>query len=140
MEELLLEPIDHLEGSVRVPGSKSLSNRLLLLAAMAEGETRLEHLLESDDVARMREALAALAISTEGDARAFLVSGRAEALWSAGNQDLALHLGNAGTAMRPLAAALTLGRGRFRLGGDPRMHERPIGPLVDALRTLGAHI
>ena len=68
------------------------------------------------------------------------VSGRAEALWSAGNQDVSLHLGNAGTAMRPLAAALTLGRGRFRLSGDPRMHERPIGPLVDALRTLGAHI
>ena len=140
MKELLLEPIDHLEGSVRVPGSKSLSNRLLLLAAMAEGETRLEHLLESDDVARMREALAALGISTEEDARAFRVSGRAEALWSAGNQDVSLHLGNAGTAMRPLAAALTLGRGRFRLRGDPRMHERPIGPLVDALRTLGAHI
>jgi 3-phosphoshikimate 1-carboxyvinyltransferase len=140
VSRLVLEPIRHFAGTVRVPGSKSLSNRLLLLAAMAEGETRLEHLLASDDVARMREALAALGIDVHDEETTTRVAGRSEALWSPGNAELSLHLGNAGTAMRPLVAALTLGRGHFRLGGDPRMHERPIGPLVDALRTLGARI
>ena len=140
MSRLVLNPIRQFTGRVRVPGSKSLSNRLLLLAAMAEGETRLGHLLASDDVARMREALAALGIDAREDGTDTVVAGRSEALWSPGNAEVALHLGNAGTAMRPLVAALTLGRGRFRLGGDPRMHERPIGPLVDALRTLGARI
>jgi 3-phosphoshikimate 1-carboxyvinyltransferase len=138
--DLRLDPISEFTGTVRVPGSKSLSNRLLLLAAMAEGETRLGHLLASDDVARMREALGALGIAVGDDGTDTVVAGRSEALWSPGNGELSLHLGNAGTAMRPLAAALTLGRGRYRLGGDPRMHERPIGPLVDALRALGARI
>ena len=76
---------------------------------MAEGETRLDHLLASDDVARMREALGALAIGVADDGeQAVVVAGRSEALWSPGNAELALHLGNAGTAMRPLVAALTL--------------------------------
>ena len=140
MNSLTLAPISHFEGTLRVPGSKSLSNRMLLLAALADGRTSLSHLLASDDVARMREALGALAIGIEDEGPVTHVAGRSEALWAAGNAELSLHLGNAGTAMRPLVAALTLGRGRFRLGGDPRMHERPIGPLVDALRILGASI
>jgi 3-phosphoshikimate 1-carboxyvinyltransferase len=140
MDELTLTPLGRLAGTVRVPGSKSLSNRLLLLSALAEGTTRLEHLLASDDVRRMLEALGTLGVTVLGEDGDFTVGGRAEALWGDGNRRTVLHLGNAGTAMRPLTAALTLGRGTFELGGDPRMHERPIGPLVDALRTLGARI
>lgn len=154
MDQLRLDPITRLQGEVRVPGSKSLSNRLLLLAAMAEGETRLTHLLDSDDTRRMLEALAALGVGVHKEVHqevhqeggrdttddAVLVDGSASALWAPGNQLTTLHLGNAGTAMRPLAAALTLGRGRYRLDGDPRMRERPIGPLIEALRALGADI
>ncbi|HSG87570.1 MAG TPA: 3-phosphoshikimate 1-carboxyvinyltransferase [Pseudomonadales bacterium] len=137
---LTLQPVTRLTGTVRVPGSKSLSNRMLLLAAMAQGETRLGHLLDSDDTRRMREALAALGVAVTTDGDDTLVGGQQGALWAPGNALTELHLGNAGTAMRPLAAALTLGRGTYRLAGDPRMHERPIGPLVDALQALGATI
>lgn len=148
MDQLRLDPITRLRGEVRVPGSKSLSNRLLLLAAMADGETRLTHLLDSDDTRRMLEALATLGVAVQQEVHrdpdavdaGVRVDGEASALWAPGNQLTELHLGNAGTAMRPLAAALTLGRGRYRLDGDPRMRERPIGPLVDALRALGADI
>lgn len=140
MPSLVLQPVRRLTGSVRVPGSKSLSNRMLLLAAMAEGETHLDHLLDSDDTRRMREALMALGVDMETRGSETRIGGQTGALWAPGNAITALHLGNAGTAMRPLAAALTLGRGRYRLSGDPRMHERPIGPLVDALVALGADI
>lgn len=140
MDRLELAPIDRLTGTVRVPGSKSLSNRLLLLAAMADDETRLGHLLDSDDTRRMREALVALGVSVTQDGTDTVVGGQRGPLWAPGNQLVELHLGNAGTAMRPLAAALTLGRGTYRLSGDPRMHERPIGPLVAALRVLGAEL
>jgi 3-phosphoshikimate 1-carboxyvinyltransferase len=141
MDTLVLEPIDRVRGAVRVPGSKSLSNRLLLLAALARGSTRLRHLLASDDVARMREALAALGVRTEAETEDTLrVDGAGGPFPRPGAEPLQLRLGNAGTAMRPLAAVLTLGAGHFELDGDPRMRERPIGPLVDALRTLGARI
>lgn len=140
MDELTLTPLGRLTGRVRVPGSKSLSNRMLLLAAMAEGETRLAHLLDSDDVRRMLDALGELGVTVLGEGDDWLVGGQGASLWGDGNRRISLDLGNAGTAMRPLTAALTLGRGHFELGGDARMHERPIGPLVEALTTLGARI
>lgn len=140
MDRLLLQPIAKMQGAVRIPGSKSLSNRLLLLAALAEGETRVEHLLDSDDVRRMLEALEALGVPMTRDVDAVTVTGSGGPLDAPGDDVLTLELGNAGTAVRPLTAALTLGRGQFRIQGDPRMHERPIGPLVEALQTLGADI
>lgn len=140
MDRLLLQPIAKIQGAVRIPGSKSLSNRLLLLAALAEGETRVEHPLDSDDVRRMLEALDALGVGLQRDADAITVTGMGGPLNAPENEVLTLELGNAGTAVRPLTAALTLGQGQFRIQGDPRMHERPIGPLVEALRSLGADI
>ncbi|MEE4361083.1 MAG: 3-phosphoshikimate 1-carboxyvinyltransferase [Pseudomonadales bacterium] len=140
MDELVIEPIPSVRGKVRVPGSKSLSNRILLLAALAEGTTRIHHLLDSDDVTRMREALTDLGVHTSTDGDSLRVVGRGGPLSLTDDRPRRLHLGNAGTAMRPLAAVLTLGTGHFELAGDARMHERPIGPLVDALRTLGASI
>ena len=140
MDRLLLQPVAKMQGAVRIPGSKSLSNRLLLLAALAEGETRVEHPLDSDDVRRMLEALDALKVGLERDADAVTVTGVGGPLNAPGNGLVTLELGNAGTAVRPLTAALTLGTGQFRIQGDPRMHERPIGPLVEALRSLGADI
>ena len=123
-------------GTVRLPGSKSISNRVLLLAALAEGETEIRDLLESDDTARMREALVSLGVTvTPLGEGAWWVTGCAGA-FSVKQADL--FLGNAGTAFRSLTAALALCDGDYRLSGVPRMHERPIGDLVDALRSLGA--
>ncbi len=126
-------------GTLRLPGSKSISNRTLLLAAVAEGTTLLRGLLDSDDTRVMREALAALGVR--------VVPGGREGDWSVTGvpggfpvKEATLFLGNAGTAFRSLAAALALGDGRYRLQGVPRMHERPIGDLVDALRQAGARI
>ena len=125
-------------GTVRLPGSKSLSNRILLLAALAEGETEVRDLLKSDDTDRMLEALNTLGIRvTPIGEGAFKVAG------CAGNVPVKaadLFLGNAGTAFRPLTAALALAGGTYHLSGVPRMHERPIGDLVDALRHLGADV
>ncbi len=140
MDRLLLSPVEGVAGEVRIPGSKSLSNRLLLLAALAEGSTTLSHVLDSDDVQRMLEALRALGVQVVQDGTRLQVQGRAGPLHAPDAGLVDLYLGNAGTAVRPLTAVLTLGRGRFRLHGDPRMHERPIGPLVDGLRQLGADI
>ncbi|MCC5873542.1 MAG: 3-phosphoshikimate 1-carboxyvinyltransferase [Gammaproteobacteria bacterium] len=140
MERLLLQPIASVQGTVRIPGSKSLSNRLLLLAALAEGDTRVEHLLDSDDVRRMLEALQALGVGLTRDGDAATVKGVGGPIHAPHAEPLVLELGNAGTAVRPLTAALTLGQGRFQIQGDPRMHERPIGPLIEALRALGADI
>ena len=125
-------------GTIRLPGSKSISNRVLLLAALAEGETEIRDLLESDDTARMREALVSLGVTMaplgEG---AWRVTGCAGAFPV---KQADLFLGNAGTAFRSLTAALALCGGDYRLSGVPRMHERPIGDLVDALRSLGAQV
>jgi len=133
-----LAPVARAAGTVALPGSKSISNRALLLAALAEGETELLGVLESDDTERMLEALRTLGVAwtrrAPGD---YLVPGAAGA-FPVSSAELAL--GNAGTAFRPLTAVLALGRGTYRLSGTPRMHERPIGDLVDALRTLGAEI
>jgi 3-phosphoshikimate 1-carboxyvinyltransferase len=134
-----LAPVARARGTVRLPGSKSISNRVLLLAAMAEGRTDILDLLDSDDTARMREALAQLGVVLEGGAERISVAGCGG---SFPVKEAALFLGNAGTAFRPLTAALALcgGGGRYRLSGVPRMHERPIGDLVDALRSLGADV
>ncbi|HSD59467.1 MAG TPA: 3-phosphoshikimate 1-carboxyvinyltransferase [Burkholderiales bacterium] len=125
-------------GTVRLPGSKSISNRALLLAALAHGTTELRDLLASDDTERMIEALGALGVKLErtGPA-AWRVTGAGGAFPV---KDAALFLGNAGTVFRPLTAVLALMGGRYRLAGVPRMHERPIGDLVDALRGIGADI
>ncbi|CAG0981214.1 3-phosphoshikimate 1-carboxyvinyltransferase [Rhodocyclaceae bacterium] len=138
MEYLDLAPASHASGSVRLPGSKSISNRFLLLAALAEGETSIRDLLLSDDVKRMLEALRALGIDWQrGEGNDFRVRG-ADGAFPAKQAEL--FLGNAGTAFRPLTAALALSKGHYRLCGVARMHERPIGDLVDALRQLGADI
>lgn len=141
VEQLVLKPISHVNGEVVIPGSKSLSNRALLLAAMANGQTIITNLLDSDDVRHMLTALKQLGIeySLSEDKTRCIVQGRGGPL--ANDGDYELFLGNAGTAMRPLAAALCLGAsGQFTLTGEPRMYERPIGHLVDALEPLGANI
>jgi len=138
MNFLDLDPIARAAGTVKMPGSKSISNRVLLLAALADGDTRVEDLLDSDDTQVMLEALARLGVSVErGPGLSALVHG-AKGRFPAKSAEL--HLGNAGTAFRPLVAALALNGGEYRLSGAPRMHERPIGDLVDALRRLGADI
>ncbi|WVH09984.1 MAG: 3-phosphoshikimate 1-carboxyvinyltransferase [Fluviibacter phosphoraccumulans EoVTN8] len=125
-------------GTVRLPGSKSLSNRILLLAALAEGETEVRDLLKSDDTDRMLEALAQLGVKVtaagEGAIKVQGCGGKVPV------KEAKLFLGNAGTAFRPLTAALALAGGSYHLSGVPRMHERPIGDLVDALRHLGADV
>ncbi|MDR1462364.1 MAG: bifunctional 3-phosphoshikimate 1-carboxyvinyltransferase/cytidylate kinase [Azoarcus sp.] len=125
-------------GSVALPGSKSISNRALLLAALAEGVTEIHGLLASDDTARMLDALRALGVacaeSGQGRLRVEGCAGRFPV------RQAALFLGNAGTAFRSLTAVLALSGGDYVLSGVPRMHERPIGDLVDALRQLGADV
>ncbi|HEY2862876.1 MAG TPA: 3-phosphoshikimate 1-carboxyvinyltransferase [Casimicrobiaceae bacterium] len=132
-------PIAHMEGTLRLPGSKSISNRSLLLAALARGTTVLSGLLDADDVDHMRAALRALGVRIDGG-----VGDEPCVVHGAGGafpvRRAALFLGNAGTAFRPLTAALAFSGGDYELSGAPRMHERPIGDLVDALRALGADI
>jgi 3-phosphoshikimate 1-carboxyvinyltransferase len=139
LDHLDLQPIARMTGSVRLPGSKSISNRILLLAALARGDTRIDGLLEADDVERMIEALGALGIQLErvDDEGATVVRGAAGVFPV---KRASLFLGNAGTAFRPLTAALAFCGGNYQLSGVPRMHERPVGDLVDALRAMGADI
>ena len=132
-----LAPIATIEGTVRLPGSKSLSNRVLLLAALADGETAVENLLDSEDIRFMVSALRQLGVSVEADwaARRAVVRGCGGRFPARGGE---LFLGNAGTAMRPLTAAVAAaGRGDFVLDGVARMRERPIEDLVAGLRQLG---
>lgn len=125
-------------GNVQLPGSKSISNRILLLAALAEGTTQIHDLLASDDTARMLDALTKLGVSiTQTGKNDYCITGE-KGKFPVTKADL--FLGNAGTAFRPLVAALSLMHGHYRLAGVPRMHERPIADLVDALRQLGANI
>ena len=140
MESLTLQPINKVNGEVNLPGSKSVSNRALLLAALANGTTRLTNLLDSDDIRHMLNALTQLGVSytLSQDKTVCEVEGLGKPFTSP--QVLELFLGNAGTAMRPLAAALCLSDGEFVLTGEPRMKERPIGHLVTALRQAGAKI
>ncbi|TAK67017.1 MAG: 3-phosphoshikimate 1-carboxyvinyltransferase [Betaproteobacteria bacterium] len=137
MEYLDLAPIRGVAGTVKLPGSKSISNRVLLLAALASGDTRLHHLLASDDTRVMQDALRTLGIAVKQDGAETVVTGAGGAIPVKAAE---LFLGNAGTAFRPLTAALALSGGDYRLSGVARMHERPIGDLVDALRGLGASI
>ncbi|MGB2130002.1 MAG: 3-phosphoshikimate 1-carboxyvinyltransferase [Marinobacterium sp.] len=140
MDTLTLQPLSHANGEVQIPGSKSLSNRILLLAALAQGSTRITNLLDSDDVRHMLNALSALGVEYElaADRRSCTLTGLGQAFDS--SAALELFLGNAGTAMRPLCAALCASQGEFTLTGEPRMYERPIGDLIDALRPLGAQV
>ena len=140
MEQLTLDPIAKVSGEVNVPGSKSLSNRALLLAALAEGETELTNLLDSEDIEHMLNALTKLGISyhLSEDKTQCVVKGNGGAFEVA--EPLELFLGNAGTAMRPLCAALAASNVDTVLTGEPRMEERPIGDLVDALREADAEV
>ena len=134
-----LPPASRAAGVVALPGSKSISNRTLLLAALASGDTTVRGLLDADDVDRMLDALGALGIRVErcGETRDFVVHGRSGSIPVASAQ---LFLGNAGTALRPLTAALAFAGGHYEISGVARMHERPIGDLVDALNALGADV
>ncbi|MEX3857628.1 3-phosphoshikimate 1-carboxyvinyltransferase [Paraburkholderia sp. BR10923] len=137
MEFLDLGPFSRASGTVRLPGSKSISNRVLLLAALAEGETTITNLLDSDDTRVMLDALEKLGVRLKRDGDTCVVTGTRGA-FTARTADL--FLGNAGTAVRPLTAALAVNGGDYRIHGVPRMHERPIGDLVDGLRQIGAKI
>ncbi|MGM9480468.1 bifunctional 3-phosphoshikimate 1-carboxyvinyltransferase/cytidylate kinase [Roseateles sp. NT4] len=136
-----LPPLRGAAGMVRLPGSKSISNRVLLLAALSEGKTIVRDLLASDDTAVMLEALRALGCGVWREGEAIVIDGLGARLRA---KEAQLFLGNAGTAMRPLTAALAVlaatQGGSFEVSGVPRMHERPIGDLVDALRGLGCEI
>jgi 3-phosphoshikimate 1-carboxyvinyltransferase len=141
METLEVTPIKSLDGTVTLPGSKSLSNRCLLLAALSEGTTRVDNLLESDDIRYMLEALDKLGVPVERvDETSVIVTGQGGPINAPSDEICELFLGNAGTAMRPLAAALCMGKGNFVLDGVPRMRERPIADLVDGLQQLGADV
>ena len=124
-------------GRVRLPGSKSISNRVLLLAALCSGRTVLHELLDSDDTRVMLQALRLLGCGVALEGTRATIDGLGDRPRQA---QADLFLGNAGTAMRPLTAALAVLGGAYTLHGVPRMHERPIGDLVDALRALGCRI
>ncbi len=133
-----LPPLLGARGTIRLPGSKSISNRILLLSALAQGTTDIRDVLLSDDTERMLDGLRKLGVVVDQlESHVFRVQG------CGGDfpvKDAELFLGNAGTAFRPLTAALALSGGHYKLSGVARMHERPIGDLVDALRALGANI
>ena len=137
MEYLDLGPFSRASGTIRLPGSKSISNRVLLLAALAEGETTITNLLDSDDTRVMLAALEKLGVKLKREGDECVVTGTRGA-FTAKTADL--FLGNAGTAVRSLTAALAVNGGSYRVHGVPRMHERPIGDLVDGLRQIGARI
>jgi 3-phosphoshikimate 1-carboxyvinyltransferase len=134
---LTIQPIDRAAGAVRLPGSKSISNRALLLAALGDGETRLSGLLEADDTRVMIDALRTLGIEIRQEAHTTRVIG-CNGVFP--QRQARLSLGNAGTAMRSLTAALAFANGRYHLDGVARMRDRPIGDLVDALNALGARV
>ena len=140
IEYLDIPPLARAGGKVCLPGSKSISNRVLLLAALSHGKTTVHDLLASDDTAVMLAALKQLGCTVTQSGQ----NGESAMIGGLGGQLIErkakLFLGNAGTAMRPLTAALALLGGEFELSGVPRMHERPIGDLVDALRQLGCAI
>ena len=137
IESLDIPPIASAGGIVRLPGSKSISNRVLLLAALSQGETTIHDVLASDDTAVMLAALENLGCVVHVKGDTVTIVGLGGQLITKKAQ---LFMGNAGTAMRPLTAALALLGGDFELSGVARMHERPIGDLVDALKQLGCSI
>lgn len=135
--DLTLEPVSRAHGTVQLPGSKSISNRVLLLAALSEGSTDIHGLLESDDTRVMLQALSSLGIGV-GRRKDGVLTVTSPGYFRM--RQAKLFLGNAGTAFRPMTAALAFAGGDYELSGVARMHERPIGDLVDALRGLGADI
>jgi 3-phosphoshikimate 1-carboxyvinyltransferase len=137
IESLDIPHLTGAHGTVHLPGSKSISNRVLLLAALSRGKTVVHDLLASDDTAVMLAALKQMGCSVEQAGQTAVIGGLGGKLVNAQGK---LFMGNAGTAMRPLTAALALMGGDYELSGVPRMHERPIGDLVDALRQLGCSI
>ena len=137
IEFLDIPPLTSATGTVHLPGSKSISNRVLLLAALSHGQTTVHDLLASDDTAVMLAALEQLGCSVTRNGDTAVIDGLGGQLV---HRKAKLFMGNAGTAMRPLTAALAVLGGDFELSGVPRMHERPIGDLVDALRQLGCAI
>ncbi len=132
-----LPPLQSAGGTLTLPGSKSISNRVLLLAALCAGRTTLHDVLDSDDTRVMLDALRTLGCAIERSGNTVEINGLAGVPQ---HKEAALFMGNAGTAIRPLTAALALMGGSYALSGVPRMHERPIGDLVDALRQLGCQI
>lgn len=140
MESLKLQKITGIEGQINLVGSKSLTNRALLLSALAQGTTVLENVLISDDSKHMLNALMQLGVDVEIHGTTVKVQGLSSLFKVNGDKPLELYLGNAGTAMRPLLAALAFSSGKYILTGEPRMMERPIKSLVDSLRELGAKI
>ncbi len=142
MDFLDLPPLTRAAGTIRLPGSKSISNRMLLLAALAEGETEIRDLLDSDDTRVMIAALQKVGVAvspmvTALGADAWRVKGCGGVF---PGKEADIFVGNAGTAVRPLTAALALCGGHYRVSGVPRMHERPIGDLVDGLRQIGCDV
>ena len=144
---LLLKPIKSLDGTITLPGSKSLSNRILLLSTLSEGTTEVDNLLDSDDIQYMLKALEQLQVpldigkNKDGSVGKVIVTGQSGPINSPTPEKVQeLFLGNAGTAMRPLAAALCMGDGKFVLDGVPRMRERPIADLIDGMQQLGAEV
>ena len=138
-DKLALSPIKNISGTVDLPGSKSLSNRILLLSMLAEGQTEIHNLLDSDDTRRMVEALKTLRVDVleERNQNKISVFGTSGTIPVT---EATLMLGNAGTVIRPLTAALTIGKGRFVLDGVQRMRERPIIDLLKGLKQLGAEV
>jgi 3-phosphoshikimate 1-carboxyvinyltransferase len=132
-----LPPLRSAGGSITLPGSKSISNRVLLLAALTQGRTTLHDVLDSDDTRVMLTALRALGCDIQQTGNSVVIDGLGG---QPKHREARLFMGNAGTAIRPLTAALALMGGSYDLSGVPRMHERPIGDLVDALRQLGCRI
>ena len=135
--EIRLPPVTKASGTVKLPGSKSISNRALMLAALASGRTRLTGLLRADDTERMLESLTKLGVKVTADGDTAVIEGAGGFFPVKSAQ---LFIGNAGTAARTLTAALAFAGGHYRLDGIGRMRERPIGDLLAALRTLGADI
>jgi 3-phosphoshikimate 1-carboxyvinyltransferase len=133
-----LPPLTGACGAVTLPGSKSISNRVLLLSALCEGTTVVHDLLDSDDTRVMLDALRQLGCGVQVQGTTVTITGLGGRAWP--QQAIEFFMGNAGTAMRPLTAALAVHGGDFTLKGVKRMHERPIGDLVDALRQLGCSI
>ena len=136
---LNLKKIEAVKGKVIIPGSKSLSNRALLVSSLAKGNTTLLNVLKSDDTARMIEALQTLSVKLNVNMNKVDIQGN-DGVFSGDLCQKELYLGNAGTAMRPLCSVLSVSKGVYELTGEPRMMERPIGPLTEALKSIGLNI
>ena len=138
LPDIKIGPFKRAQGSIVLPGSKSISNRALLLAALSSGTSTLKNLLDADDTQVMRNALRQLGLTVSDQENQVCIVEGCGGKFPV--QDADLFMGNAGTAMRPLTAALAMQGGNYRLSGVPRMHERPIRDLVDGLRQVGATI